>query len=51
MSQYSNLSEKEKIEIKSLRRGECLTFVGDEHVLINIEASDFEKEIIGENKN
>ena len=46
LSQYSNLSEKEKIEIKSLRRGECLTFVGDEHILINIEASDFEKEII-----
>ena len=48
LSQYSNLSEKEKIEIKSLRRGECLTFVGDEHILINIEASDFEKEIIEE---
>ena len=46
LSQYSNLSEKEKIEIKSLRRGECLTFVGDEHILINIEASEFEKEII-----
>ena len=37
---------KEKIEIKSLRRGECLTFVGDEHILINIEANEFEKEII-----
>lgn len=48
LSQYSNISEKEKIEIKSLRRGECLTFVGDEHILINIEASDFEKEIIEE---
>ena len=46
LSHYSNLSEKEKIEIKSLRRGECLTFVGDEHILINIEANDFEKEII-----
>ena len=48
LSQYSNLSEKEKIEIKSLRRGECLTFVGDEHILINIDASDFEKQIIEE---
>ena len=48
LSQYSNLSEKEKIEIKSLRRGECLTFFGDEHILINIDASDFEKEIIEE---
>ena len=50
LSQYSNLAEKEKMEIKSLRRGECLTFVGDEHILINIEASDFEKEIIEERK-
>ena len=47
LAQYSNLSEKEKMEIKSLRRGECLTFVGDEHVLISIEASDFERKIIG----
>ena len=50
LSQYSNLSEKEKIEINSLRRGECLSFVGDEHILINIEANDFEKEIIEEKK-
>ena len=46
LAQYSNLSEKEKMEIKALRRGECLTFVGDEHILISIEAGDFEKEII-----
>ena len=46
-----NLSEKEKIEIKSLRRGECLTFVGDEHILIKINASDFEKKIIEEKNN
>ena len=38
------------MEIKSLRRGECLTFVGDEHILISIEASDFEKEIIENDK-
>ena len=50
LSQYSNISEKEKIEIKSLRRGECLTFVGDEHILIKINASDFEKKIIEEKK-
>ena len=50
LSQYSNLSEKEKMEIKSLRRVVCLIFVGDEHILINIEASDFEKNIIEKNK-
>ena len=46
LSKYSNLSEKEKIEIKSLRRGECLMFIGNEHILLNIEASDFEKELV-----
>jgi type IV secretory pathway VirB4 component len=46
LSEYSNLSEKEKIEIKSLKRGECLTFVGENHLLIKVESSDFEKSII-----
>ena len=46
LEKYTNLSEKEKIEIKSLKRGECLTFVGDEHILNKIYAADFEKEII-----
>ena len=46
LSNYSNLSEKEKIEIKSLKRGECLIFAGDEHILTKIESGDFEKEII-----
>ena len=50
LSEYSNLSEKEKIEIKSLKRGECLMFVGDNHILAEIESDDFEKEIIIENK-
>ncbi len=49
LEQYTNLSEKEKIEIKSLKRGECLMFVGDEHILNKIESADFEREII-ENK-
>ena len=49
LSKYSNISEKEKIEIKSLRRGECLMFIGNEHILLNIEANNFEKNII-ENK-
>ena len=28
LSEYANLSDKEKVEIKSLKRGECLMFVG-----------------------
>ena len=46
LSQYANLTEKEKIEIKSLKRGESLMFVGEEHILTKIESSDMEKEII-----
>ena len=46
LEKYTNLTEKEKIEIKSLKRGECLMFVGESHILTKIEAADFEKEII-----
>ena len=41
-----NLTEKEKIEIKTLKKGECLMFVGQDHILTKIESSDFEKNII-----
>ena len=46
LEKYSNISEKEKIEIKSLKRGESLMFAGEDHLLIKIEAADFEKKII-----
>ena len=46
LSEYANLSEKEKVEIKSLKRGECLMFVGEDHILTKIECSDMEKELI-----
>ncbi len=46
LSNFSSLTEKEKIEIKSLKRGESLMFVGESHILIKIEAADFEKNII-----
>jgi len=49
LSKYTNLSEKEKIEIKSLKRGECLMFVGQEHILTKIESSEMEKNIIEKN--
>ena len=51
LSENANLSEKEKIEIKSLKRGECLMFVGDDHILVKIEAADIEKSIIEGDKN
>ena len=46
LSENINLSEKEKIEIKSLKRGESLMFIGDEHILAKIECSPKEKQII-----
>ena len=46
LEQYTNLSEKEKVEIKSLKRGECLMFVGDEHILNRIDSAEYEREII-----
>jgi len=46
LNEFTNLSEKEKIEIRSLKRGECLSFIGDEHILTKVECSNFETEII-----
>ena len=46
LEQYTNLSEKEKIEIRNLRRGECLIFSGEEHIVTKIESAEFERNII-----
>lgn len=51
LSEFANLSEKEKVEIKCLKRGECLMFVGENHILTKIECSDLEKEILEGEKN
>ena len=51
LSDFTNLSEKEKVEIKSLKRGECLMFVGDEHILTKIECSELEQKILEGAKN
>ena len=46
LDEFTKISEKEKIEIRTLKRGECLVFAGDEHILTRIEYADFEDEII-----
>lgn len=46
LEKYANISEKERIEIKSLKRGESLMFIGDDHILAKIEASEDEKNLI-----
>ena len=52
LSENINLTEKEKIEIKSLKRGESLMFFENEHILAKIECSEKEKEVVeGRDKN
>ena len=46
LEQNITLTEKEKIEIKSLKRGEALLFANQEHVLLKIDNANFEKEMI-----
>lgn len=50
LSEYTNLTEREKVEIKSLKRGECLMFVGEDHILTKIECSNVERQIVEGNK-
>ncbi|MGN1299071.1 MAG: hypothetical protein ACI4UE_03715, partial [Candidatus Scatovivens sp.] len=46
LEKYYNISEKEKIEIKSLKRGESLMFIGENHILTKIESSEYERNLI-----
>lgn len=46
LSEYTKLSEKEKIEIRTLKRGECLVFAGEEHYLTKVECNKYEKDLI-----
>jgi len=46
LSENTNLSEMEKIEIKGLKKGETLMFIGDNHILVKIESDEFEKNLI-----
>jgi type IV secretory pathway VirB4 component len=46
LEKFVNLSEKERIELKSLKKGENLMFVGDNHIISKVEAAVEEIEII-----
>ena len=46
LEKYIDINQKEKIEIKSLRKGECLFFVGKDHILTKIDSDKFEQELI-----
>ena len=51
LKNYTNISEKEAIEIKSLKRGECLMFIGENHILAEIKSFKYEDEIINKKIN
>ena len=46
LKKYSNISEKEELDIKSLQKGETLMFIEKEHILAKIETFDYENKII-----
>ncbi|MBQ3407850.1 MAG: ATP-binding protein [Clostridia bacterium] len=46
LQKYENISDREKIEIKSLKRGEALMIIGDNHIIAKIECAKFEENII-----
>ena len=46
LSESMDLNESEKIKIKSLRKGENLAFIEQDHLLVNVISSDYEKEMI-----
>ena len=46
LSEYTNISNIEKIEIKNLKKGECLMFIENNHILLENNISEFEKSLI-----
>ena len=50
LQKYENISDREKIEIKSLKRGEALMIIGDNHIIAKIDCAKFEENIINGGK-
>ena len=46
LEEYINISEKEKIEIRSLKKGESMMFIDHNHILVKINSSEEEKLLI-----
>jgi len=46
LSKFTNLSEKEKIEIRSLKKGESMMFIDHNHILVKIDCAEEEKNLI-----
>ena len=50
LQKYENISDREKIEIKSLKRGEALMIIGDNHIIAKIECAKYEENLINGGK-
>lgn len=46
LEEYINITEKEKIEIRSLKKGESMMFIDHNHILVKINSSEEEKLLI-----
>lgn len=50
LQKYENISDREKIEIKSLKRGEALMIIGENHIIAKIDSAKFEDDLINGGK-
>ena len=46
LEEHANISEKEKVEIRSLKKGESMMFIDQNHILVKISCSEEEKALI-----
>ena len=46
LEEHTNISEKEKIEIRTLKKGESMMFIDQSHILVKINCSEYEKSLI-----
>ena len=46
LEQFTNITEKEKLEIRSLKKGEAMMFIDHNHIAVKINSSEDEKNLI-----
>lgn len=46
LEQFTNITEKEKLEIRSLKKGEAMMFIDHNHIAVKISCSPEEQELL-----
>jgi type IV secretory pathway VirB4 component len=46
LDKFIKLTDEEKINIKSMQKGESIVFAGNDHIMVKVVATESEKEII-----